>query len=590
MPTSGRHLSPPACSHLRAGHKQHVRWHPQLSKMEVCAQSPLVDCHAKRKGAWDGRWPLTQFTCAGIAATLGYQNDHIGSKVVLGAGQPGALSGAARDEELVVPSSLDTSNRLSATACPNHSKSVKECSPGNDKSEAIIPMDKIRPLPLAPHALEPRVEHMRRSAAERSGHSAAAPEPQDEAVGWLLRVWGTLLALLSCKNCPSLLHSTAFDSIVIACLCRACEKSLVLWYSDRNLCAGDATGRADHDRATQGNLKMESGIESFVCSPSSPDRQHPIDDTEGTVCPRTEEAMAGSQSFEVPWQVCKSSPRQKQPEKSPPLQALQRSKSPALEEQDVAEFGDIPIFKEDAQAVAKQRQVPTFPAGQMSALPAPSTSPSSLRPAAAVPLLAQAQAPPAWVHRSSHGASCPGSVGAISASFESSTRSAGLGGTIGGGTGTGWGAEGISAASSRWSGSQQSTHLSVATTTASPSWAEKVVIHDRFRWPGVRPDHPDRAASTKAREQGRGGKGSCWRDGKEQAKAKNDRADLSCDHITAFPRRLGHISHTSSWTSTAHSQTSYTSRHSLNSDSLIERINLDLMELEAFEHGSEESG
>ena len=130
---------------------------------------------------------------------------------------------------------------------------------------------------------------------------------------------------------------------------------------------------------------------------------------------------------------------------------------------------------------------------------------ASLRPAAAVPSLVQAQAP-LWGHRSNHGvgASCPGSVGAISGSFEASTRNAGLGT----GTGTGWGAEGISAASSGWSGSQQSTHLSVATTTASPSWTEKVVIQDRFRWPGVRPDHPDRAASAKARDHGMGAKGS----------------------------------------------------------------------------------
>ena len=87
-----------------------------------------------------------------------------------------------------------------------------------------------------------------------------------------------------------------------------------------------------------------------------------------------------------------------------------------------------------------------------------------------------------------------------------------------------------------------------------------------------------------------GAKGSCWREEREQVRVKNDRVDLSCEHNTALLKRPGHVSKTSSWTSFAHSQTSHTSRHSLNSDSLIERINLDLMELEAFEHGSGASG
>ena len=276
---------------------------------------------------------------------------------------------------------------------------------------------------------------------------------------------------------------------------------------------------------------------------------------------------------------------------TPTMPTPPRSKSPPLEDQDTVHFGDIPVFMEDSKIGRKQRTTTISVQHEHDISVATRLATASTRPAM---LLSQPQAQP-WVPRSNNGvAALPMCAGVSSGSVESSTRSVGsAGGMSGTPAGAGWGTAGISAASSGWS--QQSTHLSAATTTASPSWNEKVVIYDRFRWPGVRPDQPGFAAPRERdsmtrrdhREQGRGGRGSCWRDVREQARAARDR-DLAPGDTGAisFKRQGFTCSHTSSWTSAAHSQASFTSRQSLNSDSLIERINLDLLELDAYDHSS----
>ena len=282
---------------------------------------------------------------------------------------------------------------------------------------------------------------------------------------------------------------------------------------------------------------------------------------------------------------------------TPPMPTPPRSRSPPLEDQDTVHFGDIPIFKEDSKIGLKQRTTTVSVQHEYDTSVAPRLATASTRPAM---LLWQPQAQ-TWVPRSNNGvAALPMCAGVSSGgrsragSVESSTRSVGsAGGLSGTPAGAGWGTAGISAASSGWS--QQSTHLSAATTTASPSWNEKVVIFDRFRWPGVRPDQPGFAAPRERdsmtgrdhREQGSGGRGSCWRDVREQARAPRDRdSTAGGTGAVSFKRQGFTCSHTSSWTSAAHSQASFTSRQSLKSDSLIERINSDLLELDAYDHGS----
>lgn len=360
-------------------------------------------------------------------------------------------------------------------------------------------------------------------------------------------------------------------------------------------CTGESTGAGTElgDNARNTMPKQGAGAKCELNFTSTPTRsaEAVIASLKERSNP-TERALSKSDCAEVPWQA-QALPSCRKSDSAP---TLPRPIS-VLDEQDTLHFADIPGFKKDDHRGLKQRKTTT--SSQHEHEHGPATEPHRITATGPLRTTTSLTQPLVqhWVPRNNGLTSLPMCAARSSGSFESSTHSLGSAGGVSGTlAGAGWVAAGISAASSGWS--QQSTHLSVATTTVSPNWGEKVVIYDRFPWSGVRSDQPglqapqerDSAAAKEYREPGKG-RGSCWRDVREQARVQRDRDAVPRDTGAVSLKRHGHAcSHTNSWTSVALSQTSFTSRKSLNSDSLIERINFDLMELEAFESLEDASG